>query len=84
MENIVYTRDFPCWLQLKCNISNLTHNRKWSNKMLLQVGKAKESQIFVGQYNFIPNLEVYNPMLLIKVSLMSLLCILHSSLGSTN
>ena len=52
--------------------------------MQLQFGGARESQIFGRQYSLFPNLELYKPMVLVIVSLLSLLCALHSFLGSSN
>ena len=52
--------------------------------MLLQFGGARESPNFGGQQNLVPNLEFYNPMVLIIESLLSLLCMFHSFLGRSN
>ena len=42
MKDIVHTPDFPNHLKLVCNMSNSSQDLKWSNKMLLQVGRARE------------------------------------------
>ena len=52
--------------------------------MLLKLGRVRESHIFGGQQNLIPNLKLYNPMVLVIVSLLNLLCMLNSSLGGSN
>ena len=52
--------------------------------MLLQFEEAKQSQIIGGQQNPVPNLELHNPMVLIIVSYLSLLCTLYNSLVSSN
>ena len=52
--------------------------------MLLYFGGARQSKTLGGQQNLIPNLKLYNPMVLVIVSLLSFLCVLHISLGSSN
>ena len=65
MENIVHTPDLPCLLQLACIVSNLIWDLKWSKKILLQFGGARESQAFVRQHNPVPKLGLYNPIVLV-------------------
>ena len=84
MEDIVHTPELPYRLQLEYNISNPNQDLKWSTKMLLQYGRVNEPQIPIGKQNLIPNLKLYNPMVLVIVSLLGLLCTLHSSIGSSN
>ena len=52
--------------------------------MLLQFGRARESKTIGGQENLIPNLKVHNSIELIIVSILSLLCMLYSSIGFSN
>ena len=42
------------------------------------------SQIFSGQQNLVPNFEHHNPMVFVIVGLLSLLCMLHNCLSSSN
>ena len=84
MENFVHTLDLPSRLKLVCNVSNATQDLKWSTKTLLQFGRARESRIFGGYQNYVPNLELHYLMVLVIFSLLSLLCMLHISLISSN
>ena len=43
MKDIVNTPNVSSWLQLVCNMSNLTQDLKWSNKTLLKLGGASDS-----------------------------------------
>ena len=65
-------------------MSSPTQDVKWSNKILLQFGRARESYFLSGQQNLAPNLKLYYPMVLVILSLFTLLCILYSSLSSSN
>ena len=65
-------------------MSHPTQDLKWSNKILLQFEGARNSLIVCGQQNLIPNLKLYITMILVMVSLLGLLYMLHSSLGSSN
>ena len=76
MKDVLYTFNLPYQLQLVCNVSNPTQDLKWSNKMLLQFGGARNSHIFGRQQDLVPNLKPHNPMVLVIVSLLSLLYVL--------
>ena len=52
--------------------------------MLVQFGEARESKILGGQQDFVPNLKLHHPMVLVIISLLGLVCMLYSSLGNSN
>ena len=80
----MYTPKLPCQIQNICSVSNSTKELKWYKKMLLQFRGARESQIFGGQQDLVPNIYLHNPIVLAIVNFLSLLCMLHSSLRSSN
>ena len=52
--------------------------------MLLQFGVATKSHDFGGQQNLVPNLKLQNPIELVIIKLLILLCILYRSLSCSN
>ena len=46
--------------------------------------EPRSPRFFYGQQNIVPNLKLYNPIVLVILNLLSLLCMLYSSLDGPN
>ena len=84
IEDIVHTSNLLSQFRLVYNVSNPIQDLKWSKKILLQFGGARESQICSGQQILGPNLKLNNLIVLFIVSFLSLLFMFYSSLSCCN